>query len=228
LGYNVSIMQPGGVITPGASPSDPQQPAEPVQPAPQPVAAQPPAPELQAEPPVQPDTGWQFTAAESDYNVPAPLPQLRAVINWTASEYVAHDKNMGWYALVVLVSGVVAAVVYFITRDFVSTGVMIVLGLAFAAFGARKPQVLEYSIDAVGIQIGPKHYPFTMFRTFSLLEEDAVHSILLMPLQRFNLPITVYYDPANEDGIIEALSIHLPHEDRRLSPIDNLMRKIRF
>ena len=175
------------------------------------------------------ESTWQFSATDDDYSgQAAPQPQSAHPVNWTASEYVAHDKNPGWYLMVVLGSVVIALIVYVVTRDYVSPAVMIVLGIAFAAFGARKPQVLEYGVDNGGVHIGQKSYPYGMFRTFSVLEEDAIRSILLMPLQRFNLPISIYYDPMDEQRIVEALSLHLPHEDRQVGPIDNLMRKIRF
>ncbi len=150
------------------------------------------------------------------------------IVNWTASEYVAHDKSAKWYISVMLVALIMAAIVFAVTRDIISPVVVIILGGAFAAFGARKPQVLEYSIQDSGVHIGQRHYPYSMFKTFSIIEEEAMRSILLMPLQRFNLPISIYYDLADEQQIAEALSKHLPHEERELSPLDNLMRKIRF
>jgi hypothetical protein len=175
-----------------------------------------------------PDSNWQVTTSDDPASKPAFPTHPVVTVSWSASEYVAHDKNMGWYALVVLGSGVVAAVVYLITRDVISTSVMVILGITFAAFGARKPQVLEYAVDGAGIRIGPRHYPYSKFKTFSIIEEDAVRSILLMPLQRFNLPVAIYYNPEEEEKIIQALGVYLPHEDRQAGPIDSLMRKIHF
>lgn len=224
-------MQPGQTFDPG-QPQEPQTQAEqtpqqlPAQPQPQQSTPTPDSvPETTA---AQVEPGWQFNegaeAGSDDLYAASSTP----TVTWTASEYVAHDKNAGWYFLVVLAAVAVAAAVFLITRDMVSPIVVVVLGIAFAIFGARKPQVLEYSIDSTGVRIGQKLYPFGLFRTFSVIEEDAIRSILLMPLQRFNLPISIYYDPTDEPKIIEALSVHLPHEERRMSPVDNLMRKIRF
>lgn len=221
-------MQPGQLYNPGESPEPHPQPEQDHQlPAPQERAA--PAPEHAPQvAPGQAEPAWQFNE-EADANTDEnPVLQPAPTVTWTASEYIAHDKNAGWYLLAILAAIVLAGFVYLITRDAVSPAVVVVLGVAFAVFGARKPQVLEYSISSAGVQIGQKLYPFGLFRTFSIIEEDAVRSILLMPLQRFNLPISIYFDPSDEQKIIEALSAHLPHEERRMSPVDNLMRKIRF
>lgn len=239
-------MQPGQTINPGSQTPEPEQPQQAQQSvAPQPPAeAEIPAPPLTPTTPAQPqqiptpappsalpeqqNAGWQFNEEDNTYDDQFSAPQQTPAVSWTASEYVAHDKNTGWYLSVVGASVVVAAVVYLITRDYISPVVVVVLGIAFAAFGARKPQVLDYQIDNSGVHIGPKHYPYELYRTFSVLEEDAVRSILLMPIQRFNLPISLYYDPADETRIVEVLGAHLPHEDRKPAVVDNFMRKIRF
>lgn len=239
-------MQPGQTINPGSQTPEPQPPQQPVvpqppveppaSPAPEPAPAPMPAepvpfsapPEEPAQQPEQTDAGWQFSNEDEMYSGQTPAPSYTETVSWTASEYVSHDKNAGWYTLVVVTSVVVAAVVFLLTKDYVSPVVVVVLGVAFAAFGARKPQVLEYAIDNTGVRIGQKHYPYELYRTFSVIEEDAVRSILLMPMQRFNLPISLYYDPADEVRIIEALGAHLPHEDRKPAAVDNFMRRIRF
>jgi hypothetical protein len=232
--YN-TLMQPGQTINPGEQPSAPQSTA----PAPSPVPPEvpsPPSPVKQQQPEApdplgsetSPSSNWQFNA-----NDPAGDPENTFMpaadpVTWTASEFVSHEKNAGWYMLVVFGAIGLAAVIYLLTKDLVSPIVIVVVGITFAAFGARKPRVLDYAIDSRGVHIGNRTYPFNMFRTFSVVEEGAIRSILLMPMQRFNLPISVYYDPADEDKIVEALGSYLPHQDRQPAAIDNFMRKIRF
>jgi hypothetical protein len=247
-------MQPGETITPGQTPV-PQQPTE--QPQPQPAVPAPPTPnslpepsaQPQAaapEPPVQPaatpppqepsqpqpqDASWKFnpndTSQESFDAGPPPAPSVNPV-SWTASEYIQHHKNVGWYLLAGVAVIVLTIIVYFVTRDVVSSAVIGVAGLAFAVFGARSPRVLDYTVDGTGVHIGQKFYPYGNFKSFSVQEEEATRSILLMPTQRVGLPITIYYDPKDEDEIVEVLGSNLPHEPREVSAIDKFMRKIRF
>ncbi|MGH9856628.1 MAG: hypothetical protein ACRD4B_02175 [Acidobacteriota bacterium] len=224
-------MQPGGIISPGAPPE--QQPAEPQAPSDTPAPPQPdqslPEPEKPETPEApEPASGWQFHPEEDTSPGQASAPRHAAAVNWTASEYVAHDKNASWYLLVVIATAGIAAVVYLLTREWISFSVVLIIGISFAAFGARKPRTLEFAVDHSGVHIGQKLYPYSMFKSFSIIEEDAIRSILLMPLHRFNLPISVYYDPADEDEIVDALGSYLPHENRQPAAVDNFMRKIRF
>ena len=234
-------MQPGDTITPGSQPqpAEPQAPSAPPSPpqAPQPEA--PPAP-VQAPSPAPPQVPqpttpaqptWQFNTSETDsYKTYESQPQQSQgqAVAWTASEYVAHHKNVGWFMMVFFGVVVAAVAIYFLTSEIVSAVVVGLVGMLFAVFGARQPQVLQYAIDNAGVHIGPKLYPYGQFKSFSVIEEGPIRSILFMPLQRFGLPITIYYDPAEEDGILQALGGYLPHVDRNPAPIDNLMRKIRF
>lgn len=234
-------MQPGSTITPGITPTEPQN-QEPQQPV-QSQATQ--TPEAIADPaqteqpvaieaPVEPLQEQVFFNENKDLpddagSAPAiPSAESTPTVTWTASEFIAHDKNFGWYALVLLATIAVGSAVYFVTKDKVSPVVIVIMGIAFSVFGARKPRVLDYAISNAGVQVGQRHYPFGLFRTFSIIEEDAVRSILFMPMKRFSLPISIYYEPADEQKIIDTLSNYLPHEDRQAGSVDRLMSKIRF
>jgi hypothetical protein len=60
------------------------------------------------------------------------------------------------------------------------------------------------------------------------MQDGALDSIFLHPLQRFSLPIIIYFDPKDGEAIANALSFHLPHEEREMSQIDKLSRTLRF
>ena len=229
LVYN-TLMKPGETIAPGSS--EPPKKAEgkaappPEKPtAKTPLAIPDPAPPSPEEAPADvPDSPWKDTTAQADL---PPAPSVQPV-SWTASEYVAHHRGAGWYMALIVGVAVFTGLVYLATRELVSTVAVALVGLSFGIFAMRKPQVLQYTVGNEGLEIGQKQYSYHLFRSFSVMEEEAIHSILLMPLQRFNLPITIYYDPEDEGAIIAVLGAFLPHEQREVSPIDRLMSKIRF
>jgi hypothetical protein len=166
-------------------------------------------------------------------NIPQPEAQpisqsVDGSVSWTASEYVAHDKSPGWYALVVLAALVLAAIIFLLTKDKISTGVVVAVGIAFAGYGARKPRQLQYVLNDSGLSIGDKHYGWGHFRSFAVIDEGAFSNILFMPLKRFSPLITVYYDPKDEAKIMPLLSDRLPMEDRDHDVVDRLMHRIRF
>ncbi len=242
-------MQPGETITPGSQPSVPPpsedsgaiqidhsqpQPATPSQTAPAPAAVvSPPAPIETTSPPPAPvdmtrqDAPWVMTNEDS---APDSYIQTEASdqVAWTASEYVAHSKNSGWFML--LAGSVIAVIVlvYVLTSSILSSIMVGIAGMAFGIFAARPPRVLQYSVQSQGLQIGPRLYPYQEIRSFTVRHEGPLPSIVLTPLKRFMPPITVFYDPESEDAIIDALSNYLPHEDKSPDVVDRLMSRIRF
>jgi hypothetical protein len=93
---------------------------------------------------------------------------------------------------------------------------------------ARQPQTLKYGINHAGIMVGEKFYPFPDFKSFSIADEEALSSIVLLPMKRFMPGLTIYYPPDQEDEIMTVLSLYLPHETRRVDVVDRLARRLRF
>lgn len=179
--------------------------------------------------PVQPASNWQFSA---DSGEPAATQQTQVSppqsVSWTASEYIAHARGFGWFVLLGLGLFVVVTLIYFVTKDVLATVMVGIAGITFASFAARPPKVLNYTIDSQGVQIGHKHYGYAELRSFALLDDGPLPAVLLMPLKRFLPPITVFYEPKEEDAILDALSAYLPHENKEPDLVDKLMSRIRF
>jgi len=203
----------GAVISPGGAASDPVQQPAPTAPA-----------QAQAPPPSQ-----AAPLPNSPYMAESNFPQDDGEsITWTASEYIAHQKSASWYGLLALVVAILAAVIFFLTHDKITTGVVILCGIALGGYGARQPRQKQYRLDASGLTIGEKHYDFGNFRYFSIVDEGAFSSIVFMPLKRFATLTTIYYAPEDEGRIIELLSLVLPHEEAKRDPVDSFMSRIRF
>lgn len=122
----------------------------------------------------------------------------------------------------------IVAVIFLLTRDPISSLATFIIGLLLIVFASRKPRVLNYEISDQGIQIGQKLYPFATLKSFAVIDEGAIHSIDLLPLQRFMPAVSMYYEPADEATIVQTLGSFLPKEERSQPLIDQLMHKIRF
>lgn len=149
-------------------------------------------------------------------------------VTWTASEFIAHDKTIFWYLGLTVVALLLALGIYLLTKDAVSSAVIIVAALFLAYYGSHQPRQLEYKLNAQGIKVGERHYGYNAFRSFSVIPEGAFSSIVFMPLKRFALPLTLYYAPGDEDKIVKILADQLPLAERRPDAVDSLMRRIRF
>lgn len=149
-------------------------------------------------------------------------------VEWTASEYIAHYKGLGWYVVLGLIVSFGVLIAAFLLQDVPSAIAVGVVGLTFGVFAARPPQELTYRIGQSGISIGQKTYSYEQLKSFSIVEEGHIRSIIITPLQRFALPVSMYYSPEDEGRITDALANYMPYEQRGYDAIDRLMRRIRF
>jgi len=196
---------------------------------------------MQPQEPQPPQQGWQFKPEDSPqangdffeaqkvpYQHPAQTTQNEAMVSWSASEYIAHEKTPVWYlgltTSVVLLTGAI----YLITHSLFSAFIVLLLGIAVWVYGARQPQVLDYSIGQSGLDIGPKHYPYESFRSFAIVQDSGLTNIVLMPLKRLMPIMTIYFAPDDGQKIVDVLGQYLPQEDRDPDMIDRLARRFRF
>ena len=149
-------------------------------------------------------------------------------MEWSASEFVAHDKGASWYVLLSGATIVVAAILYLVTRDRFTVGIVVVMGAVLAIAAASKPRVLTCRLDAKGIVLGTKRYPYAQYKSFTVQEEGPFASIVLLPMKRFGLPLSMYLAPDIEHKALEVLSSYLPLEPGKPDMLDRLMRYLRF
>lgn len=203
-------------------------------PAPSPVApaaTQPTvaAPSLSATPPPSQTTPADSPVVASDQADPIDtMFDPDDVVTWTASEFIEHHKNAGWYTALLLVTIVASVGAWFLTHDFIATGVVVLAGACFAAYASRRPRQLTYQLDPSGLIIDRRHYSYNEFKSFSVVPEGAFNSIVFTPLKRFGIFTTIYYAPPDEAAILGLLSQRLPHEERQPDMVEGLMRRIRF
>jgi len=171
---------------------------------------------------VEDDGAVRETASE-----PSPASKT-STVSWQAVEFIEHPHNSGWYGALVFLTATLTALVYFLTKDYIATGTIPIVGIIVAVFAGHKPGVVRYEIASSGLKIGEKSYPYRLFKSFSVLQEGDLSSVNLFPLKRFMPPIAAYFEPADQDKITNALGEHLPYEERKMDSIDRLSRRLRL
>lgn len=226
-------QQPGNVIQPGSQDGQQEQPAAPVVPTPTPALAAP-TPTVSEPETMQPQIALP-QRPQFPVQAPAAVPQQAQVqqsgdsVSWAASEYIAHQKNAGWWLGFTAILSIAAVLIYLITRDIFSVIIVVSVFGAAGYYAARKPVVQQYRITDEGVYIGDKLYHFSELKSFALVRQGAFSNIEFLPMKRFMPYIPMYYAPDQEDAIMDTLSQFLPFEsERRQDPIDRLMHKIRF
>ncbi len=208
------------------SPTPPPQPIAPPTPIPPPPPPSVPAPEAPLPPAPLPQRPQPIAQFDDTYL--HPQAENDGTIVWTASEFVAHEKSAGWYGALALAAVIGAGLIYLFTQDVVSSIVVVFCALIFGIYGARKPRQMQYRIGEQGLSIGPRHYSYEEFQSFSVAADGAFSSIIFRPLKRFATLKTIYYAPEDEDLIVEVLADRLPFEEHVPDVVDRLMHRIRF
>jgi hypothetical protein len=177
---------------------------------------------------------WTFSGADQpadadDVGAQAPAePVSTEVISWTASEFIAHSKTALWYIGLLLVTVGALGLVLLVSGDKFVMGIIVIISILFGYMASRKPRELPYSIDSHGLNVDKKQYPFSKFKSYSLVDEGGVEAIWLMPLQRFAPGLSIYFDPGDRNKILDMLGDYLPIEERKPDIVDVLTHKIRF
>jgi len=149
------------------------------------------------------------------------------VIEWEASEYVHHEKGVGWtMVLVVVALLLVAGAVYF--GQYIFAVALALMAVVFGFYALRKPKTLHYKLTTQDLTIGEKVYPLSNFRAFGVVAEGAFHSIRLIPIKRLGLMTVMYVSDAEGEGVVDLLGSQLPMEHMEPDPLEELMTKLRF
>lgn len=224
------LMQPGQTIDPKSGGDLPPEPSEDL-PLPEPKEPEQPDDPRQPHEPDAPETNWNYqTPPASAGMAPAQQPQepSAGLVQWTASEYIEHEKRASWFIILSVGAFLASALLYIFTQDAITSAVILIAAVLFGVTAARKPRTLQYELSSSGVRIENKYYPYDDFKSFSVIEEGAFNSVQLTPLKRFLPPLSLYYPPESEDKVLNALADYLPHEDRGHDAIDRLMRRVRF
>ncbi|HSX02832.1 MAG TPA: hypothetical protein VLI05_05995 [Candidatus Saccharimonadia bacterium] len=211
----------------------PGAPVVPAPPTPSPAAVTAPVAETPA-PLDQPTAAEEATIAQiaqgdettqSSNDQPAAAPEEPLV--WQASEYVHHDKGIGWYALLAI-AVIILLLVAIVLKLWLSIGVFLAMAAAIVVYARKPPRVLEYRVDSSGITIADKTYPYSTFRSYAVLRDLSWHTIDLEPTQRFMPRLSVLFGEEDLEAIVAHLSAHLPRVDRDPDLVERLSRYLRF
>jgi hypothetical protein len=213
------------------------QPQQPQQAAPAQSQLQPQA-TVALEPPQQPSTppsaynGYDLTtpAAVGSAAVfsAATQPQHNdEAVSWEASEYVHHQKGVLWFAAFGLIFAALLAVAIWL-QAWTFVVLVVIMAIAAGVYALRTPRAVHYLLDDQGIKIGERGYQYSDFRAFGVASEGSLFSVILLPTKRFMPAITVYFEEADGERIVDILGSRLPMEEVDHDPVDRLMRRLRF
>ena len=184
------------------------------------------------EPPVQDQQTEEHWTFHQEEDAPQPASAGQAPpdepVTWTASEFVAHHKDAGWYFLLFLAVTVICGLTYVFTKDLISVIAIVIVVSLYTIVSSAKPKQRTYQITAQGISIDQKFYPFSSFKSFNIPQGGAIGRVVLVPLKRLMPEIELYIPPENAQNIIEVLSRSLPNDQSKDRGMDRLLDRLHF
>jgi hypothetical protein len=147
---------------------------------------------------------------------------------WQAPEFIEHPHGSGWYLMLAIGTIIIAGLVYLTSKDAFATVTVAVVGVIVGIFAKHKPTIVDYELGSRSLRINGKDYPYSGYKSFTILQEGALSSINLHPLKRLMPPITAYFNPDDEEKVLAAVGDHLPYEQRPMDAVDRLSRRLRL
>lgn len=163
----------------------------------------------------------------SPSQAPSPDPAKPQEHHWQASEYIFHEKPILWYIGLWVIAALLAGVLAYF-QQWLSIAVVVVMVLAITVYSRKQPRTLNYDLDVKGVAVQGQVTPYTSFKSFSIHEDMAWHSVDLEPTKRFVPRLTLICENEDIEIIDQIISQHLPRVDHEPEWIDRLARYLRF
>jgi hypothetical protein len=149
-------------------------------------------------------------------------------ISWTTGSEVVRGRSSNWTIRMTGLSVLVGAVIFLITRDWISSAAVLFAGFVFGLMGSRPPVGIEYIIDPEGISIGRKVYYYKDFRAFSVVQDSHGVVAELIPLKRFMPAVSMHLDRTRQQEILAVLSGYLPMQPHKQDMVDYIVGRIKL
>ena len=152
----------------------------------------------------------------------------KGMIEWSASEYVEHDKSPLWYAVLGVVSLALAAFAVFVIKQYTFAALIAVMVVAIVIWARRPAQEMFYQLNPEAISINGKLFSLSDFRAFGIVQDGALYYATLLPNKRFSPGVNVYFPHELGEQIVDILGSRLAMETIKPDFVDKLMNKLNF
>lgn len=160
---------------------------------------------------------------------PKPQPNVpeKFIMRWSAPEFVQTHKPAGWYLGFAGLFIVLIGLAIF-TKQYITVGLFVVMGIAFLIYANRPPRVLQYQISNYGVYVGEKKYTFDNFDAYYETSDYGQTVLELVPNQRLGTLVSLPPAEHQLETLEATLGQMLPRVDNRETILDTLFRKLRF
>ncbi len=143
---------------------------------------------------------------------------VKEVITWHAPEFQYYEKDRRWYVILIVGAIIVAALFvvlgYYLDMFPLYLGAIAVLlaPVALVKNALVKPRILKYSLTDQGVEIKNQPHPYSLFKSFLVVENPGDNLLYLFPKKRFSMPTTAHLGNLSAADITTILKRYLPQE----------------
>lgn len=149
-------------------------------------------------------------------------------VTWVAHEYIHQEKGALWFVIFTVVIVVLIAISLLLMNSWSFAVLLAVIAVVVVVYSRRPPRELTYSITGEGLVVDEKLHKFEDFKSFGVIRDGENFSVMLIPTQRFQPGITVYFPEESGEAIVDMLGSRLPMKDLKLDAVDRLVRLLRL
>jgi hypothetical protein len=201
------------------------QPDQPTTPVNEPQAPQP------APSPVQPIPLQQPEAQVYDTTPEMPVDELEDLsqdqpIQWQAPEYVQERRSPWWFIAFWAVAIILMVLAAFVMRSWSFAILVPAMAAALTIYSHRPPHMIGYVLSSKGLYINEKLHPMSEFRSFGILKEEAIPSLMLIPVRRFRPGLTVHFPEETGEAIVDLLGSRIPMQELKFDIFDRVIKTL--
>lgn len=149
-------------------------------------------------------------------------------VTWVAHEYIHQEKGALWFVIFAVVIVVLIAISLLLMNSWSFAVLLAVIAVVVVVYSRRPPRELTYSLTGEGLVVDEKLHKFENFKSFGVIRDGENFSVMLIPTQRFQPGITVYFPEESGEAIVDMLGSRLPMRDLKLDAVDRLVRLLRL
>ncbi len=211
VGQSYPTVDPAALNAALAEPvATPQQPEQPIQSAPEALGDT-----------IQSD-GYESTQEEFYDDMDTEEP-----VTWSAQEFLHQEKGGGWFALFgVIIAALLGLSIW--TQAWTFAVLIVVITILIIVYSRRPPRELTYSLTGEGLLIDGRLHEFGNFKAFGVVRDGDQFSVVLIPVQRFQPGVSVYFPEESGEAIVDTLGARLPMKELKLDAVDKLVRLLRL
>lgn len=156
------------------------------------------------------------------------LDQNLEIANWEAQDSVIGEKNKLWYVLFTIAVIALAAVAWFIGSWTFAALILVSAVAIIVSRTSSAARVVSYSLSGMGFFIDGKLHEYNQFKSFGILKEPGVFSIVFLPKKRFSTSVSIYFAEQDGEKIVDIIGARLPMEEIHPDIIDKIVRKLKL